>query len=275
MTHKLIHTLYFSPTQTSKKVCEAIAQGMTQKMHTPINPIDFTHLPQSPIFGEQDVAVISVPVYGGHVAPIALQRMMQIQGNYTPAVLVVVYGNRAFEKAALDLEAFVVERGFVPVAVAAFVGEHSYSTKEHPIAAMRPDDQDLEEARRLGEAIAEKLGSTDCQPVEAARLKDIAMSGEQLQGFVASITARKQAFANQVMLPQTDAEKCLHCGLCVELCPTQAIQEGDELHTDPARCIRCCACVKSCPVEARTLPNPYSEPLSTFFGERKNAVTLL
>lgn len=44
------------------------------------------------------LAIIVVPVYGGHVAPLAMERLQYIRGVDTPTVLVVVYGNRAYEK---------------------------------------------------------------------------------------------------------------------------------------------------------------------------------
>ena len=52
---------------------------------------------------EHALAVITVPVYGGRVAPPALARLKEIRGNHTPAVIAVVYGNRAYEKALEEL----------------------------------------------------------------------------------------------------------------------------------------------------------------------------
>lgn len=40
-------------------------------------------------------------------------------------------------------------------------------------------------------------------------------------------------------------------GECVEVCPVDCIQEGDEMfHIDPDVCIDCGACEAVCPVEA-------------------------
>lgn len=78
------------------------------------------------------LTVIAVPVYGGKVAPLALKRMEQIRGNGTPAVLIVVYGNRAYGGALNQLDAWAVAHGFVPIAAGTFIGEHSYSTVEFP-----------------------------------------------------------------------------------------------------------------------------------------------
>ena len=47
---------------------------------------------------ESTLTVITVPVYGGKVAPLALERMKDVHASGAPAVLVAVYGNRAYEK---------------------------------------------------------------------------------------------------------------------------------------------------------------------------------
>lgn len=110
------------------------------------------------------VAIFAVPVYGRHVAPAALERLREIRGEGTPAIVLAVYGNRSFGTAVAELASFVAERGFVPVAAGAFVGEHSYSTPETPIAQGRPDAQDLAAATAFGAQVREKLAKTGSSP---------------------------------------------------------------------------------------------------------------
>ena len=78
-----------------------------------------------------------MPVYGGKVAPLAMERLQGIRASGSPVVLVVVYGNRAYEKALIELDAFASAQGFKVIAGATFVGEHSYSTEQNPIAPGR------------------------------------------------------------------------------------------------------------------------------------------
>lgn len=52
----------------------------------------------------EDVAVISVPSYAGRVPAPAVQRLTAMQGNGARAVLVCVYGNRAYEDPLVELE---------------------------------------------------------------------------------------------------------------------------------------------------------------------------
>ena len=47
------------------------------------------------------------------------------------------------------------------------------------------------------------------------------------------------------------SDACIACGSCVEVCPTGAIQLGDEAAAiDENVCISCGACAGECPVEA-------------------------
>ena len=69
-----------------------------------------------------ELCVIAVPVYGGRVAATALQRLQRLKGNGSSAILVVVYGNRDYEDALLELRDTTVQLGFVPLTAGAFIG---------------------------------------------------------------------------------------------------------------------------------------------------------
>ncbi|MBU0762418.1 MAG: 4Fe-4S binding protein [Candidatus Altiarchaeota archaeon] len=45
--------------------------------------------------------------------------------------------------------------------------------------------------------------------------------------------------------------KCLYCGGCVGICPTQALELDETiLRVDEGKCTKCGLCVKFCPVGA-------------------------
>ena len=155
MTVNEAHLIYFSPTHTSKQVAEAIVHGTGIKNILPVNVTLQTT--GEAVIPASALAIIVVPVYGGRVAPLAMERLQNIRGLDTPTVLVVVYGNRAYEKALMELDAFALPHGLKVIAGATFIGEHSYSTDEHPIAAGRPNDSDLALATEFGKKIIEKI----------------------------------------------------------------------------------------------------------------------
>lgn len=281
MKPETVCTVVFSPTGTSKKIAETVVRSIASDAGTEaaaLKTIDLTHAAaHSAALSAGAVAVIAAPVYGGHVAPTAAKRLETLRGSGTPAVVIAVYGNRAFEKAAAELAALAARQGFVPVAAAAFVGEHSYSTPETPVAAGRPDAQDLARAAEFGAAVRKKLAAGTPAPVDAAKLKDVHTPLVPMLRFIRFVVGyrRRQKKNPVVYLPACDADRCTHCGRCAAICPTQAIARGDEAHTDPARCIRCCACVKGCPVGARSFHTPFAAALARSFTRRKQPVTIL
>ena len=181
---------------------------------------------------------------------------------------------RALERAAVELADFVRSRGGRLVAVAAFVGEHSYSTEATPIAPGRPDMDDLAVANALGRAARRKLALPAWKEADARRLKAPAsgwLSVARFVRFVMSYRRHPERFA-AMRAPQADAARCTHCGRCAAACPTGAIVPGNETATDAERCIRCCACVKGCPEGARTFTTPFAPALARNFKRRKAPV---
>lgn len=277
-----VFEIFFSPTGTSRRVADAIARAMAgvapagaETGADCLSALDATRDPLAPTaLAAGDVAVVAVPVYGGHVAPLALERLAGLAFDGTAVVGVVTYGNRDFERAAVELADFVRSRGGRLVAVAAFVGEHSYSTEATPIAPGRPDMDDLAVANALGRAARRKLALPAWKEADARRLKAPAsgwLNVARFVRFVMSYRRHPERFA-AMRAPQADAARCTHCGRCAAACPTGAIVPGNETATDAERCIRCCACVKGCPEGARTFTTPFAPALARNFKRRKAPV---
>lgn len=264
----------FSPTRTSRCIGEAIARGTSYEN---IRIQDLTYeVEETPIeVPAETLLVVAVPVYGGKVAPPALKRMSGLKVAGAPVVLVALYGNRAYEQALVELESFVTGKGAQVVAAGAFVGEHSYSVEAYPVAAGRPDAQDIQMAETFGRNIRLKLDKEPVGTVNAADLPDRAMATEEMLRFRTDVQAALKGGAVVPQTPKVDEDLCDHCGTCVEQCPTQAIVAGEETATIADRCIRCCACVKVCPQQARTFDTPFSALLSKHFGEQKENKILL
>lgn len=281
MNIKKVTAICFSPTGTSYRNMMAVAKGLNAPE---VNVRDYTlvHNDETkydePLTND-DIAIFSVPVYGGHVPPIALNRMAAVEGNRTPAILLVTYGNRDFENALSELENFVIGHGFMPIAAGAMIGEHSYSNDAYPIAAGRPDAEDLTSAECFGRKVADKLREkpqNEWNINVTADMPKVDTPKASHQAFVQFI----QTYSQQQQLnptkayPTVDTNLCHHCGKCAENCPTQAIPVGNEEETITSQCIRCCACVKGCPVGARTLLSPFAKPLSENFQMRREALYL-
>jgi ferredoxin len=52
-------------------------------------------------------------------------------------------------------------------------------------------------------------------------------------------------------MPHVISDDCTMCATCVDICPSDAISEGDgKFVIDPEECVDCGACAEECPVGA-------------------------
>ena len=139
-----VKLVYFSPTGTTKKVLQGIARGLCVESieHVALTMPDADTKPIDNFTNE--LVVIGAPVYGGRLPNDAVARLKRLKARNTPAVVVVVYGNREYEDALLELSNLSKELGFIPISAGAFIGEHSFSTGDMPIAEGRPDTKDID-----------------------------------------------------------------------------------------------------------------------------------
>ena len=136
-----INALYFSPTSTTAKIVKTIANGICEsyKEYNLTLP-DKREEYQGLTFGSDDIVVIGVPVYKGRIPECLVDYFSKFTGNNTKAIFTVVYGNREYDDALLELKNIFEERGFIGIAVGAFIGEHSNTSL---VAGGRPDMDDL------------------------------------------------------------------------------------------------------------------------------------
>lgn len=254
MEIKQVKLIYFSPTGTTRKILESIAEGINIEN---IEHIDLT-LPAGarqtlPTFSDE-LVLLGAPVYGGRLPVEAINRLQQLKANKTPAVLVVVYGNREFEDALLELKNLAIELGFLPVAGGAFIGEHSFATKDLPIANGRPDSLDVQKAMEFGAQIKEKIATLK----PANRQPALSIPGRfPYEGGVRSMT----------IAPLVKEDTCTLCGTCATVCPTSAIAINGRVTTKIDQCIRCCACIKNCPTDSRYWDDGMMKKIATWLNE--------
>ena len=255
-----VKLVYFSPTQTTKRVLEGIAEGIEAPT---VEHLDLT-APLSTTLStgstNDELVILGVPVYGGRVPLAAVPRLRKLKGSKTPAVIVVVYGNREFEDALIELKDMANDLGFIPIAGAAFIGEHSFSSDTVPIADGRPDTTDIEKARAFGSDIREKL--KHMESVDTVPRVDVPGNRPYKDW-------KKPAEIS----PSTQKDLCTLCGTCASSCPVEAIVVEETVETSKKDCILCCACVKNCPTGARVGEEPLfkqmAEWLSTNCQKRK------
>lgn len=253
MNIQTVSCVYFSPTGTTKAIVDGIAQGINAGR---VEAIDITRQPnreKRPLKFGNEIVILATPVYYGRVPEVAVSYLSTLEAEQTAAVLVVVYGNRAYEDALIELHDIAVAGKFIPVAGGVFVAEHSYSSSSRPIAHGRPDDMDIQKAHTFGAKVRQKLeGLTSLEQLPSFEIPGLVPYVEPT-----NLNMIKTARAAVALTPETDTSKCTQCGQCSEACPTGAISPDDATQTDRWQCLICFACVKICPEDARQMNEPH------------------
>ena len=224
-----LYQIVFSPTGGTQKVVDALCTALPAEQLR-VDLLDRTLAFEDIALEEDGVAVIAVPSFGGRVPEVALQRLGRIKGNGVRAVLVCVYGNRAYEDTLVELEDTARRAGFAVVAAVAAVAEHSIARQ---FAAGRPDELDQAQLREFARQIWEK--------VSAQNLSQPTLPGN-----------RPYKNRGGGMVPRP-GEDCTQCGRCAQVCPVGAIDPADARQVDEGKCISCMRCVKLCPHGVRGL----------------------
>jgi len=227
-----INIIYFSPTKGTEKVSKAIAKGTGLKT----DEYNFTYIssaPRTPVFKNDELVLIGLPVYYGRIPYVCLNYLKSLKAHNTPCILLAVYGNRHYDDILAEMEDIALKQGFLPMAAAAFLAQHSYTSN---LAFGRPGSEDLKKAEIFGKVIIAKLSKNGI----------CALPYNTIPG----TRPYKPYGKNNAPVPEFSPvinENCVKCGVCVKVCPAEAVtNDGGVINTDKNKCITCRACAINC-----------------------------
>lgn len=236
-----VTAIYFSPTDTSRKGACTIARTFKNTYRE----LDLTCQRAKVQFCSNEVVVFGAPVYGGRLFKGFVERLSGVQGDKTPCIVTVTYGNRDYDDALLEFCDLVTAQGFVPVAAAALIGQHTYGS----IEVGRPNKDDLAEDAAFAGKVADKLKNGDYSTPDVPGSRPYKEGGNGGSFF-----------------PLTN-DACIDCGRCAAECPMQAIDADNRtIHTD--RCIACFRCIRRCPVGAKYMNVPAYNKFAAMLTEK-------
>ncbi|MBQ8588851.1 MAG: 4Fe-4S binding protein [Firmicutes bacterium] len=255
-----VWAVYFSPTDTTKKMVTTAANAAAEAMQVPVKHWDIT-LPAprkaGKEFGEGDLVILGTPVYAGRVPNVILKDLALLQGNGAIGVPVNCFGNRNFDNALIELRDIMENQGFHTVAAAAFSCEHSFSRQ---LGAGRPDDKDFQTAFtfgwKLGYQVEILLKAMRENPEVGWTYPSVEVPGipETYGGYYQPRDRHGNPIDIRKVKPLT-GDNCNGCGLCAEICPMGSIDPKD-VRQFTGICIKCGACIKKCPQGAKYYEDP-------------------
>ena len=200
-----VYEITFSPTGGTDKVTELLTEAMDgEKRRISLLPEKEDY--SRHVFKSGDICFIAVPSFGGRVPQEAAKRLGMMKGNQARAVLVCVYGNRAYEDTLIELKDVADKAGFVPAAAVATIAEHSIMHKY------------LEHQEKTGE-----LSVPGNHPYkELGTIPFIPKPGKACNscGRCAALCPVGAIDLNNVK--KVDEEKCISCMRCIAVCPKHA-----------------------------------------------------
>ena len=246
-----VWAMYFSATDTTKKVVTKIAQRLADQAEVPMRTFNFTQPAARSLqkfFRKGDLVVFGVPVYAGRVPNLLIKYVASVRGEGAMGVPIVCYGNRAYDDALMELRNTMEEGGFRTVAAGAFSCAHSFSKTQN---AGRPDISDLTIASGFADQVFHKVEALE----SFDQHEPVFVKGNDPIGPYYTPRDRYGNPINILKVQPKTADSCCKCGKCAKECPLGSIDPDDPTKMI-GKCMKCNRCVMVCPTHSKYFDDP-------------------
>ena len=256
MDERKITRIYFSPGKTTFQVLDTFTSVFSADVES-IDLLQNTLLTDKKMTSDE-LLIVAIPVFAGRIPAVCVPTLEKLKGEETPAIIIAVYGNRAFEDSLLEMSNLLSKNGFRIIGAGAFIARHSMFPK---VAKNRPDIDDNDIIKKFAMQCIDKLEKNN-------HLANFKIPGNY-------------PYRDGATLPLKPSGNflCVKCNVCVKICPVDAISEKNPRKTDKEKCITCTACIYHCPHKARSFHGlKYKLVRRTFtkkFSDRKEAEIFL
>lgn len=169
------------------------------------------------LFKRDELVIWASPVYAGRLPNKTIDFVKDVlRGNGTPAIPVVVFGNRNFDNALAELTGIMKDNGLRPIAGAAVVARHAFDTAG---TGDRPSESDFEEIKEFCMYVA------NCIKTNHELKFVITAPGDEHPTKYYTPLKEDGTPANFLKAkPKLNSELCVSCGICSEVCPMGSIE---------------------------------------------------
>jgi ferredoxin/flavodoxin len=264
-----VHLIYFSPGGTTRRTVRKIAEGIKDANVIEHDMLKKENREKQYNFTKDDLVIFGMMTATKIFGPIE-DILNCMQGNNTPLVGVVMFGNGYYGGSLKQMKKLVEPKGFKMVAAGAFIGQHGINKK---IAANRPDAKDemiqLDFGRKIHNKVIinndhsfnSKL-KTDWPPNDA--------QGKFKCALILAIKGNGNATIPASMNKLVFTDDCIECGKCERNCPTGAINLATKSF-DFDKCYGCFSCGSNCPKGAIKQTNKtLMSAVNNAYEKRKN-----
>lgn len=168
-----LNKIFFSPTNTTKKILDGITKGIEAKSVKEFNLEKTDENIHHEI--NSGVTIFGIPIEDEKISDSLIKKINQFSADKQICIIVITYCNKNHKILLSELKNIVMKNGFIPIATAAFIGNITFTELDSLETHSTPDEADMNACYNFGLKIKQKLGS-DKDIIDAVIEKSIKKS---------------------------------------------------------------------------------------------------